>query len=215
MLWYFMQITSSGDYFLNIPSCGVLGRLCFRFVSFPDIYIYMCICFSSFQGGILRQFLRICSIWVRWIMVLSCFHFTHCSLETPKRVVGKLCRPRSDAAEGGIWSGFPLFANSSTIFSLGISKSHSLTYLKSKLESSNIKYRWVNSVYNGLMPFNSWAATSTTMRRPIWIFTGRTCPKVHFLTFRLILSVAFRWMCCVISFLFFLFCIFKFIYLLI
>ena len=27
---------------------------------------------------------------------------THCSLETPKRVIGKQCRPRSYAAEYGI-----------------------------------------------------------------------------------------------------------------
>ena len=40
---------------------------------------------------------------------------THCSLETPKSVFSKQCKPRSDAAECGIWSGSPLFANSSTI----------------------------------------------------------------------------------------------------
>ena len=34
----------------------------------------------------------------------------------PKRVIGKQCTPRSDAAERCIWSGSPLFANSSTIF---------------------------------------------------------------------------------------------------
>ena len=31
-------------------------------------------------------------------------------------VIGKQCRPRSDTMECGIWSGSPLFANSSTIF---------------------------------------------------------------------------------------------------
>ena len=46
----------------------------------------------------------------------SLLWLTHCSLETSKRVIGKQCRPRSDAAECGIWSGSPLFANSSTIF---------------------------------------------------------------------------------------------------
>ena len=44
------------------------------------------------------------------------FLLTHCSQETPKRVIGKQCRPRSDAAECGIWSGYSLFANSLTIF---------------------------------------------------------------------------------------------------
>ena len=34
----------------------------------------------------------------------------------PKRVTGKQCRPRLDATERGVWSGSPLFANSSTIF---------------------------------------------------------------------------------------------------
>ena len=41
---------------------------------------------------------------------------THCSRETRKRVIGKQCRPRSDAAERGVWSGSPLFANSLAIF---------------------------------------------------------------------------------------------------
>ena len=41
---------------------------------------------------------------------------THWRLETPKWVTGKQCRPRSDAAERGVSSGSPLFANSSTIF---------------------------------------------------------------------------------------------------
>ena len=33
---------------------------------------------------------------------------THCSLETPKRVIGKHCRLRSDATECSVWSGSPL-----------------------------------------------------------------------------------------------------------
>ena len=60
----------------------------------------------------------------------SILFLTHCSLETPKRVIGKQCRPRSDAAECGVWSASALFANdSSTIF---LYESHCLTYLKSK-----------------------------------------------------------------------------------
>ena len=58
---------------------------------------------------------------------------THFSLETPKRVIGKQGRPRSDATE----SGFLLFAKFDQ-FSLGISKSQSLTNLKLKLEYSSI-----------------------------------------------------------------------------
>ena len=41
---------------------------------------------------------------------------THCSRDTRKRVLGKQYRPRSDAAEHGIWSGSLLFANSLAIF---------------------------------------------------------------------------------------------------
>ena len=60
---------------------------------------------------------------------------THCSLETPKRAIGKQCRPRSDATECD--QGLHCLQIVQP-FSLRISKSHSLTYLKSKLESSNI-----------------------------------------------------------------------------
>ena len=45
---------------------------------------------------------------------------THFSRDTPKRVIGKQCRPRSDAAEHGIWSGSTLFA-----LNKGISIKHS------------------------------------------------------------------------------------------
>ena len=41
---------------------------------------------------------------------------SHCSLETPKRVIGKQCRSRSDTVERGIWLGSPLFANSLAVF---------------------------------------------------------------------------------------------------
>ena len=40
---------------------------------------------------------------------------TQYSRETAKRVIDKQCRPRSDAAERGIWSGSPLFAKSLAI----------------------------------------------------------------------------------------------------
>ena len=76
--------------------------------------------------------------------IIKCLFFrnmeplTRRRLEIPKRVTGKQCRPRSDAAKRGVWSGSPLFASSSTIFSLGISTSYSLTYLKSEMDSSKI-----------------------------------------------------------------------------
>ena len=40
---------------------------------------------------------------------------THCCWDTPNRVFGKQCRPRSDTAECGIRSGSSLFANTSAI----------------------------------------------------------------------------------------------------
>ena len=49
------------------------------------------------------------------IFWLPCL-ITHCSQETCKRVNGKQCKARSDAAECSIWSGSPLFANSLAIF---------------------------------------------------------------------------------------------------
>ena len=51
-----------------------------------------------------------------WQTVLWSPALINCSLETPKRVIGKQCRPRSDATECNVCSGSPLFANSSSIF---------------------------------------------------------------------------------------------------
>ena len=62
---------------------------------------------------------------------------THCSRETRKTVIRKHCRPRS---------GSPLFANNLAIFL----EEYSQTYLKLKLNSSNVQCRRVCSVYNEL-----------------------------------------------------------------
>ena len=62
-------------------------------------------------------------------------------LKTPKRVTGIQYRLRSNAIEHGIRSGSPLFA-----YSLEISTSYSLTYLKSKMNSSNVLCGRVYSV---------------------------------------------------------------------
>ena len=79
---------------------------------------------------------------------------THCSRETHKIVIGKQCRPRSDTAERA--STRHLIRVSTVCkyfshFSLGICKSHCRTYLKLKLDSSNIKCGRVFPVYNGLI----------------------------------------------------------------
>ena len=74
----------------------------------------------------------------------SCgFDLTHCRMETPKRAIGKQCRPRSDAQNAGsdqdlhclkmVWP-----------FSLEMSKSHSLIYLKQNCGSSNLF--WISTV---------------------------------------------------------------------
>ena len=60
-----------------------------------------------------------------------------CSLETPERVIDKQCRPRSGAVERGVGS-VSTVCKKYNHFPLGISKSHNLTYLKSKFEASNI-----------------------------------------------------------------------------
>ena len=59
-----------------------------------------------------------CGIW-SWstLFAQACqLCLTHCSRETPKRVIDKQCRPRSDVAKRGVWLGSPLFANSLAIF---------------------------------------------------------------------------------------------------
>ena len=47
--------------------------------------------------------------------IYGTLYLTHCSPETPKRVTDKKWRPKSDAAERGVWSGSPLLAISSTM----------------------------------------------------------------------------------------------------
>ena len=120
-----------------------------------DPWVKLVFFYWPFQGesSVTVCFVIICSSSLLFLVPLEgCASWlTHCNRETPKRVFGKQWRPRSDAAECGVWSGSPLFANSSTIF-LRKSKSHSLTYLKSKLESSN-KCGRVHSAYDGLRHF--------------------------------------------------------------
>ena len=54
--------------------------------------------------------------WVPYIQYCKMNKITHFSRETPKRVTGKQCRPISDTAECGFWSGSPMFANSCANF---------------------------------------------------------------------------------------------------
>ena len=77
---------------------------------------------------------------------------THFSLDTRKRVNVEQCRQRSGAAECGIWSVFPMFANRFSHLSLGISKSYSLTHLKLKFDSS----KPVLEIAAALNEFGNW-----------------------------------------------------------
>ena len=59
-----------------------------------------------------------CLLWEKYYQFVICWIFSedkkrliHVSLEIPKPVIGKQCRPRSDATECSIWSGSPLFAD--------------------------------------------------------------------------------------------------------
>ena len=63
-----------------------------------------------------------------------CSELTRFSRETPKRVTGKQCRPRSDAAECGIWSG-------STLFALNTEISISVVIIKKQHPTSGRKSR--------------------------------------------------------------------------
>ena len=122
LIWYYMYgVTDLFCYFAGDgrPSACELyisnhGK-CIQFYA-PKfekfgVSIQLLLC-SSFFWVRLSHF----TLWTRvseniWTRALAL-----CSLETPKRVIGKQCRPRSDATECGIWSGSPMFANSSTIF---------------------------------------------------------------------------------------------------
>ena len=86
---------------------------------------------------------------LKWICCCKEF-LTHSSLETPKRVTGKQFRPRSDAAERGVWSGSPLFANTLTIFFPGISKTQpdipkiEIRIFQYIMRGSSFSLQWVN-----------------------------------------------------------------------
>ena len=83
--------------------------------------------------------------------ILTTFAVYYLGLRTTKRVIGKQCRPRSDAADCGVWSGSPLFANSSAIFLqeyLNIPKIESglFQYIMWRSLSS---LQWINPLYSG------------------------------------------------------------------
>ena len=121
----------------QVPDSMIHGvhRLCNKISPGVPSGPYSDIC----QNGMMykQHLVQIPSLTISQICWNSSCWVIHCSLETPKRVIGKQCISRSDAAECGIWSGSPLFANSSTIFLLEY-LNHRVTYLKSKLEYSSI-----------------------------------------------------------------------------
>ena len=82
----------------------------------PKLRFSFCFYRSLFPRTIFKDFFLLINRVPLKPMLGGMQAITHCSRETRKRVIGKQCRPRSDAAERGVWSGSPLFANSLTIF---------------------------------------------------------------------------------------------------
>ena len=80
---------------------------------------------------------------------VSC-KLAHCSLETPKRIICQTVETQIRRRKTRRLIRVSTVCKKFNHFSLGISKLHSLTHLKSKLESSNISCVGVLSVYNGL-----------------------------------------------------------------
>ena len=80
------------------------------------------------------------------------YGLTHCSPDTPKRVIGKQCKPRCLIRVSTVCKWF-------SHLSEGISKSHSWMYLNLKLDSSKKQYGRIYSVCNGLstlfVPYSS------------------------------------------------------------
>ena len=75
------------------------------------------IAFFIIQSNCYFLFL-ICSVFSKdpYFGIYCLFHLTHFSLEIPKSVTDKQCRPRPDAAECRTCSGSPLFVNRLAIF---------------------------------------------------------------------------------------------------
>ena len=85
-------------------------RALLRFASFVNIYIFSASTLDELVHFRVHSSFNECNGY--YVLLTGCLLNIHFSLEIPKRVIGKQCRPRSDAAEGSIWSGSPLFAKS-------------------------------------------------------------------------------------------------------
>ena len=89
-----------------------------------------------------------CSKCINFAKINSYF-LTHLCLASHKWDIGKQCRPRSDAAECGIWSGPALFA-----VSTGISIKHG--YIKKNLTPLLLEM-YLNALYKVLSNWVFWA----------------------------------------------------------
>ena len=79
-----------------------------------DFFRQKSISFYRWTNVLLKTNLHYCSLkGTLWL--------TRLSLASPKRDIGKQCKPRSDAAERGVWSGSTLFA-----LNTGISLKHGI-----------------------------------------------------------------------------------------
>ena len=105
-LFYFLFFFSSKYAFFLLSECGlfILSVIYCMFIASCRLTTRM-----ALMGQLLSHLSMTYSLYLKPDL-------THCSRETRKRVLSKQCRPRSDAAECGVWSGSPLFANSLPIF---------------------------------------------------------------------------------------------------
>ena len=87
-----------------------------------------------------------------WNLIKHSKGLNHCSRETRKRIMVNSAdpdqMPQNAASDQGLHC---LQIHVVSHLSLGICKSHSWTYLKLKLDSSNIQCGRVYSVFNGLI----------------------------------------------------------------
>ena len=127
MLYFYKDISRNfrKRTFEHVRSAKIQISLCIRAVWSVFVVRMKKSCILSYPNMEILSRLLECAGWSEYPMVrfltlqLLCSErrcLTHCSRETRKRVIGKQCRPRSDAAKRGVWSGSLLFANSLAIF---------------------------------------------------------------------------------------------------
>ena len=117
--WSWIEFVNSWSCLLVNPFKPRVPWLCcvLRNGSFDVLYVH------NERFRMMRPTEKKWSYW-HFLSLTSVTWLTHLSLGSHKRDIGKQCRPRSDAAERGVWSGSTLFALRTGIsFKLGNNKS--------------------------------------------------------------------------------------------